>query len=271
MSFLIEAASLIQLLQQSNPVVLDCRYDLDDRQSGMRRYLDGHIPGSLYLSLDNDCTAPLSEHGGRHPLPSIFNMTALFSRLGIERGVTDVVCLDDEGGCYAAHVWWMLRYLGHNRARVLNGGFSAWLRAGGTVTSNSSATQSAVFIPNPRPEMLASMEGVLKGDAMLLVDCRAAERYRGENETIDPVAGHIPSAINVPWRDLVTDAGRFKSVGVFADSLTGIDERSIVYCGSGVTACVNVLAAAEADLGIPRLYAGGWSDWITWPENPIIS
>jgi thiosulfate/3-mercaptopyruvate sulfurtransferase len=269
MSLFIDAEALLVLLQQSTPLILDCRYDLADRESGRRRYLQGHLPGSIHVSLDDDCCAAIGEHGGRHPLPAIPEMAALFGRLGIERGVTDVICLDDEGGCYAAHVWWMLRYLGHEKARVLDGGFTSWLRAGGEAKLTLPEARSVVFTPSPRHEMLAGRQEVRNGEAMLLIDCRAEERYRGEHETIDPVAGHIPGAINMPWRELVASDGRFKNIGALADLLTGVDERAVMYCGSGVTACVNVLAAAEADLGLPRLYAGGWSDWITWPEHPV--
>lgn len=271
MSNLIEASELRKLLTIESPTVLDCRYDLADRESGLRRYLTGHIPGAHYVSLDKDCCAMVGVHGGRHPLPTIEALSALFGKLGVERMVTPVVCLDDDGGCFAAHVWWILRYLGHDNVKVLNGGFSAWVGIDGEVTTQLPETRSVRFDPRLRPDMLARMEQVRDGDAMLLVDCRAEERYRGEHETIDPVAGHIPGAINIPWRGFVTDDGRFREVGALADSLTGIDERSIVYCGSGVTACVAVFAAAEADLGLPRLYAGGWSDWITWEGNPIAS
>jgi thiosulfate/3-mercaptopyruvate sulfurtransferase len=269
MSILIEASALQELLVSEFPVILDCRYDLADPESGLRRYREGHIPGAHYVALDRDCCAKVGVHGGRHPLPTIAEMASLFGKLGIERTVTPVVCLDDDDSCFAAHVWWMLRYLGHDVVRVLQGGQSAWRRIGGALTTDISESVETAFHPLPQPHMLADMDQVRNGDRMLLVDCRTEERYRGEHETIDPVAGHIPGAINIPWRDLVTDDGRFCSVGVLADKLTGIDERSVVYCGSGVTACVAVLAAAEAGLGLPRLYAGGWSDWITWKGNPV--
>ena len=269
MSHLIDSTQLLAQMQRDDVLVLDCRYDLADRESGRKRYAQGHIPGSLYISLDDDCCAALSEHGGRHPLPTIEEMAGLFSRIGIERGKTQVVCLDDEASCYAAHVWWMLRYLGHDEVCILDGGFAAWVRTGGAIVSTASECHPREFSPLPRPFMLASRDDVLDGTSALLVDCRAPERFRGEQETIDPEAGHIPGAYNVPWRDLLTEDGRFRRPSELADALTGLDERATVYCGSGVTACVNIFAAAVAGLGMPRLYAGGWSDWITWPGHQV--
>ncbi len=269
MSHLIDSAQLSMMLGTEDLLVLDCRYDLADPSSGWRRYEAGHIPGSLYVSLDDDCCAPLSEHGGRHPLPSIEMMTALFSRLGIESGRTRIVCLDDEASCYAARVWWMLRYLGHDDVQVLDGGFAAWRRAGGMVVATGSSVRPRMFLAQPSPSLLAFMDEVSTRGMQLLVDCRATERFRGEQETIDPVAGHIPGAFNVPWRDLLTEDGFFKQPSELSDLLTGIDERVIVYCGSGVTACVNILASSEVGLGLPRLYAGGWSDWISRDANPV--
>jgi thiosulfate/3-mercaptopyruvate sulfurtransferase len=268
---LISAADLqLQLRSDHPPVILDCRYDLADTASGRVRYGQGHISGAQYLSLDDDCCNVIGVHGGRHPLPSVDAMAALFSRCGVTRGETPVVAYDDEGGCYAAHVWWMLRYLGHENVRVLDGGFAAWKEADGTVTGEVTAPEPARFIPDVQEHMRVAAEQVAARDASsLLIDCRAHERFTGKEEPLDPVAGHIPGAFNVPWRDLVDDAGRFLPIAALAEQLTAVDERSIMYCGSGVTACVNVLAAEHCALGLPRLYAGSWSDWISWPENPV--
>ncbi|MBE0645813.1 MAG: sulfurtransferase [Bacteroidetes bacterium] len=262
-----------QLSQEISSVLLfDCRFDLAQPADGRRRFDEGHIPGANYVSLDDDLTAPLAEHGGRHPLPTVEDMQALFGRLGIERGKTAVVAYDDEGGCYAARLWWMLRYCGQENVRVLDGGFTAWKDMGGEVSGESAAPVPVLFTAEVQSEMLASMEDVRDRTASeILFDCRASERFTGEEETIDVKAGHIPGAINVPWRDLVAENGHFVSIARMADALAVADERSIVYCGSGVTACVNVLAAARAGLDIPRLYAGSWSDWISYEENPIVT
>ena len=253
------------------PLLCDCRFDLAQPEDGRRRYDEGHIPGAYYISLDEDLTAALGEHGGRHPLPDIKDMEVLFSRLGIERGRTEVVAYDDEGGCHAARLWWMLRFCGHDRVRVLDGGLAAWIAdGGGTTTDLPPAAVPARFTADVREHMRASAEDVARrGPSDILFDCRAPQRFSGEEETIDPVAGHIPGAINVPWQDMQRADGRFVAVSRMADLLAVVDERSILYCGSGVTACVNVLAAEHAGLGTPRLYAGGWSDWISYPDHPV--
>lgn len=252
-------------------LLFDLRFDLARPEDGRRRYQEGHIPGARYLSLDDDLTAPLAEHGGRHPLPDIADMELLFSRLGVERGRTEVVAYDDEGGCYAARLWWMLRYCGHDRVRVLDGVFAAWTAEGGDVVTDIPPAPAPVhFASQVREEMRIEMPEVRdRGPSQILFDCRAARRFTGEEEPIDPVAGHIPGAINVPWQDMLQEDGRFIPVSRMAELMAVADERSILYCGSGATACVNVLAAECAGLGTPRLYAGGWSDWITYPRNPI--
>ena len=255
----------------SRVLLFDCRFDLAAPADGKKGHAAGHIPGAVYVSLDDDLTAPLGEHGGRHPLPSVGDMQALFRRLGIERGKTAVVAYDDEGGCYAARLWWMLRYCGHDNTRLLDGGYAAWKDAGGAVEiGDVQPPRETDFTAEPRPGMLATMDEVRShGSSEILFDCRAAERFTGTEETIDRKAGHIPGAINVPWRDMVAESGRFVSISRMADLLSAADERCIMYCGSGVTACVNVWAAERAGLGIPRLYAGSWSDWISYDENPI--
>lgn len=251
--------------------LFDCRFDLALPGEGRKRYEAGHIPGAIYVSLDDDLTAPLGEHGGRHPLPSVEAMQALFRRLGIEHGKTAVVAYDDEGGCYAARLWWMLRYCGHENARLLDGGYAAWRETDCAVEiGDVLPSHKSEFTAEPRQEMLATMEEVrTRGSSDILFDCRAAERYTGAEETIDRKAGRIPGAINVPWRDMVAENGRFVTISRMADLLSAADERSVMYCGSGVTACVNVWAAGRAGLGVPRLYAGSWSDWISYDENPI--
>ncbi len=260
-----------QLSKEISLVLLfDCRFDLAQPADGRRRFDEGRIPGAYHVSLDEDLTAPLGVHGGRHPLPSVEAMEALFGRLGIERGKTAVVAYDDEGGCYAARLWWMLRYCGHENVRVLDGGFAAWKEMGGEVSTKPASPVPVPFTAEVLPEMLASMEEVRdRNPSEILFDCRAPERFTGAEETIDVKAGHIPSAINVPWKEMVEENGRFVGIARMADALTAADKRSILYCGSGVTACVNVLAAARAGLDIPRLYAGSWSDWISYEENPI--
>ena len=269
MSPIISAIEL-KSMSATDLVIADCRYDLANTRAGREAYTAGHIPGAVYVSLDDDLCAPISAHGGRHPLITVNEMAALFGKMGIERGVTNVVAYDDEGGCYAARLWWMLRYCGHERVRVLDGGYSAWLEEGGRSTSDVPEPSPAKFQPKVQTHMLAQMTDVRDRDTSeLLVDVRAPERFTGAEEHLDIKAGHIPGAFNVPWRDFLTTDEGFVPVSRMADLLTGVDERSIVHCGSGVTGCVPLLAAEAAGLGTPRPYAGSWSDWITYPENPI--
>lgn len=272
MNPIITATELKEHFHSTNFRILDCRYDLNDPADGRQRYRKGHIPNAVYVHLDDELCAPVSEHGGRHPLPSLEDMARLFGRLGIERGVTPVVAYDDDGGCFAARAWWMLRYCGHDNVRVLDGGYRAWLNAGGDSSIAQPVPVPAGFIPNPRERMRESMEEVRDRDPdELLMDCRAPERHAGEEEPLDRKAGHIHGAFNVHWRELVAQDGRFMPIGRAAELLTGVDERSIMHCGSGVTSCVNILMAERAGLGTPRLYPGSWSDWITWPENPVVT
>ncbi|MFZ1729072.1 MAG: sulfurtransferase [Bacteroidota bacterium] len=268
MSVLITPAQLSREID--SVLVFDCRFDLVLPGDGMQRFDEGHIPGAVYLNLDGDLTAPLAAHGGRHPLPSVKEMETLFGLLGIKLGETAVVAYDDEGGCYAARLWWMLMYCGHDNVRVLDGGWTAWKDYGGAIDTDDVLSTPVPFAAKPRPEMLATMDDVRdRGSSDILFDCRAPERYSGAEETIDVKAGHIPGALNVPWRDLVEENGRFVSVARMADALAVADGRSIMYCGSGVTACVNILAAVRAGLDLPRLYGGSWSDWISYDENPV--
>jgi thiosulfate/3-mercaptopyruvate sulfurtransferase len=267
---LITPEELRTLLTSSPLRVFDCRFDLADPRYGRERYAEGHVPGSVYVSLDEDLTAPLGAHGGRHPLPSVSEMSACFGRLGIRRGAHSVVAYDDAGGPYAARLWWMLRYCGHDDVRVLDGGWQAWLEHGGAVATDEGGYTGEQFFAEPRSWMLVDVDTVRRlGGSERLFDSRAHERYTGENETIDPVAGHIPGAVNLPWEGALGDSLRMLPRDVLAARYANTDSSSVYYCGSGVTACVNLLAAEEAGCELPRLYGGGWSDWITWPDAPM--
>ncbi len=268
MSVLITPEQLSREL--SSALIIDCRFDLAKPEDGRQRFDREHIPGAQYVSLDADLSAPISEHGGRHPLPSIEALQVLFSRLGIERERTAVVIYDDEGGCYAARLWWMLTYCGHDDVRLLDGGWSAWKKSGGSSTSEPFNAIAANFIAHPQSQLLATMADVRdRGSSDILFDCRASERFSGSEENLDVKAGHIPGALNVPWRELVDENGMFVGVARMAEALSVAGDRSIMYCGSGVTACVCLLSAVQAGLDLPRLYAGSWSDWISYEANPI--
>lgn len=271
---IISARALAQRLDGSHPavpVVVDCRFDLSRPEAGRLMYRERHIPGARYAHLDDDLSAPRGAHGGRHPLPSPEALEALFSRLGISKD-RDVVCYDQKTGAFAARLWWMLRYMGHAAVAVLDGGFAAWLELGQPVEAGEQPGERAVFSGAPRTEWLASADEAAA--AALLVDAREPARYRGEVEPLDPVAGHIPGAVNRHFQANLTPDGRWLSRADLARELRALmrGHRSgdcVFYCGSGVTACHDLLALELAGLPPARLYAGSWSDWCSVPSRPV--
>lgn len=276
-STLIEAAELARHLESEHWLTVDCRFSLEDTDWGERVYQEAHIPAAIYAHLDEDLCDPLIlGQTGRHPLPSIERLRQRFSAWGIAEGI-QVVAYDDAGGAMAAaRLWWLLRWLGHERVAVLNGGWSEWRRLRLPQRSGEEPHKSRKFTPRPNQIMTATADEILSrlGDTDLhLIDVRAPERYRGEVEPIDPVAGHIPGAISIPYQELLR-GGKLLPPEPLRDRLTsrlseGELAQAIFYCGSGVTAAVGVLAVAHAGLGIPRLYAGSWSEWICDPRRPI--
>lgn len=262
----IDAETLAAHLGELNWRVIDCRFDLMDTVAGERRYREAHIPGAIYVHLDRDLSGPKDATGlgGRHPLPTPAELTRLFGRLGID-GRTQVVAYDDQSGHYAARLWWMLGMMGHRAAAVLDGGWPAWLAAGlPTQTGEGEPPEPRLFVGAPRMDRLAT--GDEAAGAPLLVDARAPERFRGEVEPLDAVAGHIPGATNRPYTTNWTGDGRWRSQeALLADFLDLLGdtpaEEAVFYCGSGVSACVNLLAMARAGLPEGRLYVGSWSEW----------
>lgn len=296
---LISASDLAQVI--ANPdrayVIVDCRFRLEDRDYGEGAHYESHIPGAMYLSLECDLAARRSPdgYGGRHPLPTIEVMEETFSYLGIERGVTDVFIYDDSRFAFAARLWWMLRYCGHDRVFILDGGWPGWVAAGLPVTSDTPLSQligakTPPFIAQVNPHWIVDHAQVLavsesasiSVSKVAIVDSRSPERYRGEVEPIDPYAGHIPGAIVRFWQGVTDDAGYARSPEEQWQrwhDIAGID-RAIVYCGSGVTACVNLLSIELARHHDPsfsivsQLYTGSWSDWcayITEIDDPRIA
>ncbi|WP_248929172.1 sulfurtransferase [Paenibacillus hamazuiensis] len=254
-------------------VIVDCRFVLGNPDAGRRSYEEDHIPGAVYFDLEEDLSSPIKEHGGRHPLP---DWDAFAKRLG-EAGIgneSTVIAYDDQGGAMASRFWWMLKYLGHDRAYVLDGGYTKWKEAGYPVTEEPAAAHEASFIPHPQPHMLVGMEEVkqrIGRPETVLIDSRESKRYEGLEEPIDKVAGHIPGARNHFWKDSLNGQGGWKTAEEQRERFAGLprDQEIIVYCGSGVTACPNVLALTEAGFTNVKLYAGSWSDWISYEENPI--
>lgn len=273
----ISVEELSSHLQDPDWVIVDCRFSLADPGKGRREYLTAHLPGAIYMHLDEDLSGPvIPGRTGRHPLPAVEAAAQRFSAVGIGNK-TQVVAYDDAGGALAAgRLWWMLRWLGHMAAAVLDGGWQAWCAAGLPVQSGEVVLQPSLFIPAPRPELMASVEEVerIRGDpAFRLVDARTVERYHGENETIDPVAGHIPGAICAPYMENLGPDGRLLSVDALRQKYTRLmagapPQKVVFYCGSGVTSTLNIMAMLHAGLGEARLYAGSWSEWIANPLRP---
>lgn len=266
---LIDADELARALAGAcSPLVLDCRARLGDPAAGERLWREGHVPGSRHMDLDRDLAAPPGG-GGRHPLPDPAAFTATLRRLGItpER---PVVVYDDLGGqLAAARAWWMLaRWAGHPEVRVLDGGLRAWQDAGGELPlGRESAPAPGDWTPRYHDAARVEADEVFSGRA-LKVDARARERFRGDAEPVDPVAGHIPGAVCRPSADNLDAHGRFKAPRVL-DAELPRGEAVIAYCGSGVTACHDILAYAVAGRPLPRLYAGSWSEWVRDPARPI--
>lgn len=277
---LISTSELAEHLEDPEWAVADCRFTLGQTERGRRDYLESHVPGAVYVHLNEDlCSPVIPGKTGRHPLPSMELAVGTMTRLGI-RPETQIVVYDDwpgASGGIAARLWWMSRWLGHEAVAVLDGGWQRWVEEGRPVRGGEERRPSREFHPHLRPEFYASSQDVdaLRSDPTSRVfDSRSADRYRGENETIDPVAGHIPGAFSAPYADNAGSDGRFRSPQElrerFEALLDGVPaERAVFYCGSGVTAAHNVLALAHAGLGDARLYVGSWSDWITDLEHPI--
>nr|WP_255570812.1 sulfurtransferase [Cohnella sp. CFH 77786] len=265
---------LLARLYEPDLVIVDCRFQLGNGEAGLNAYKEGYIPGAVYFDLEKDLSAPVAEHGGRHPLPDIGVLAGKLGKAGID-GAVRVVAYDDQGGAMASRFWWLLRYMGHENVYVMEQGFTAWKQAGYPVTDAEPPIRvPKTFVPQLQEDMLADVEDVrraVRERSDVLIDSREAPRYRGEVEPIDRVAGHIPKALNRFWKDSLRGDGTWKDAGEQRERFEDLqpDDRVIVYCGSGVTACPNVLALEEAGYKNVRLYAGSWSDWITYSENPI--
>jgi thiosulfate/3-mercaptopyruvate sulfurtransferase len=256
--------------------VVDVRHDLFDADAGPRAYAAGHIPGADFAHIDTDLSGPKNGRNGRHPLPARSTLVERFGDWGIDAH-TQLVAYDAHGGQFAARLWWLARWLGHEAVAVLDGGWPAWLAAGGASDTTLPHTPRSRFTPREARVALRSADEVLAalGDrAQVLLDARLPERYRGEQEPIDPVAGHIPGALNRPWTSNLDATQRFKPAAQLRAELSGlIGERAPAavthQCGSGVTACHNVLAMTLAGLPGSALYAGSWSEWIADPARPV--
>ncbi len=253
-------------------VVVDSRFDLGHPGAGEEAYRYRHIAGARYAHLDRDLCGPPIINRGRHPLPTAEALRATLGRLGID-AARQVVVYDDTGGAMAARLWWLLRYMGHDAVALLDGGWGAWEAAGLPTRCGEERATTRVFLGAPHGERLVTIEEV--PDLPLLVDSRDPARYRGEVEPLDPVAGHIPGAVNYCWKENLDARGHFlpppQLRAQIEKVLGGIPSREAAfYCGSGVTACHNLVAIARAGLPDARLYAGSWSEWCTDPGRPVV-
>jgi thiosulfate/3-mercaptopyruvate sulfurtransferase len=274
---LISAERLLELQRAARaPAIVDVSFDLADVEAGRRAWTEGHLPGSVYLHLDDDLSGPKTGRNGRHPLPDRRAFAAVLGRIGITPQ-TPVVALDRHGGVYAARLWWMLRWMGHADVAVLDGGVAAWKKAGGTLVATAeTAPHAAPAYPERAPAAPQIDAATLQHrlGAVRVLDARAPERFRGEVEPLDPVAGHIPGAWNRFHRANLEADGRFKPAATlraeFEALLGGADPAALVHqCGSGVTACHNLLAMEHAGLAGSVLYPGSWSEWSADPTRPI--
>jgi thiosulfate/3-mercaptopyruvate sulfurtransferase len=274
---LIPATALLRALSTEDWVVLDCRFDLADPQAGRRAFEQGHIPGARHADLNHELSAPVGTLTGRHPLPDPDEFARTAGSWGISPG-TQVIVYDDNNGSFAARAWWMLRWIGVPDVAVLDGGWAAWRAAGGAVeTTLASARAAKTLRAEVQPDWVLSAAGVaaaLSAPGSMLVDARAAARFAGELEPIDPVAGHIPGARNHPFTLNLQPDGRLRPAAELRrhwQAFLGATppSRLISMCGSGVTACHNLLALEVAQLPGAALYAGSWSEWIRDPARPV--
>lgn len=271
---LISAQNLQHNLTQPNWRIFDCRFNLMQPQQGLRQYLEGHIVGAVYASLDEQLSAPPG--AGRHPLPDPQRLAAWLGACGVSSS-TQVIAYDDASGLIASRLWWLLRWLGHQAVAVLDGGLTAWCREGGSLTSVTDQPKPAEFIATPKSEMVcdtAEIERNLDAQEFVLLDGRAAARFRGEQEPLDSVAGHIPGALNLPATEYLNAQGCFKSpaeIAALHRALTGVRPATeiVTQCGSGITACQSLLAMEHAGLTGARLYPGSWSAWVRDPARPV--
>lgn len=271
---LISVSDLQENLDNPDWVIVDCRYDLSEPEQGHHDYLAAHIPGAVFADIANDLSAPrgAGSGGGRHPLPDPESLQAVFSRLGID-GRCQVVAYDAMAGAFAARLWWLLRYMGHEAVAVLDGGWQDWLAAEAPVRQGEESRTPRDFHGQPDDTMRITIDSVSK--APLLVDSRDPARYRGEFEPLDPAAGHIPGAVNRFWKMNLAENDGFKNPRELQqefDRLYGnrcAAAEAVFYCGSGVTACHNILAAVHAGLPQPLLYPGSWSEWCADSARPV--
>jgi thiosulfate/3-mercaptopyruvate sulfurtransferase len=275
---LISAANLAERLAAApgSVLVFDCRFDLAAPDAGEAAYRAGHLPGAHYLHLDRDLSGAKTGKNGRHPLPDRVALVETLAEFGLTEG-RQVVAYDAQGGMYAARLWWLLRWIGHDSVALLDGGLHAWEAAGQALETDVPAKTPGDFKPGAPLSVTIDAQAVernLTTRERLLIDARAADRYRGENETLDAVGGHIPGALNRFFKDNLTADGRFKTAHELRETFAALlgatpPDRVVLQCGSGVTACHNALAMEIAGFHGAALYSGSWSEWCSDPARPV--
>lgn len=273
---ILSPSELSKHLSDPDFIIIDCRFELLKPEWGFLDYRRAHIPGSVYADLNTDLSSPITSESGRHPLPDSDRFCQTMSRLGIDSS-KQVVVIDTVAGAFAARLWWLLRTYGHQAVAVLEGGFGRWEFENYPISTGTEENPPANFIGIPQTSAYfttSDIEAIHNDPAYRIIDARAAPRYRGETEPIDPVAGHIPGAVNRFHTDNLSRGGLFQSPEIlrnqFLDLLNGVPaENAIIYCGSGVTSCFHILAMEIAGLPGAKLYPGSWSEWIRDPQRPI--
>lgn len=273
---IIDPKTLLSQIESRAPRIFDCRFSLAETELGRRLYHEGHLPGALYAHLDADLSSPITPTSGRHPLPDPQHMAEWLGRCGVSNE-TEVIVYDDCNGALAGRLWWILRWLGHERVALLEGGIQAWQAAGGALTTEIAQPAPQRFEAHVRDDLWITTDALaaaLADGAVSVIDARPPERYRGDIELTDTVGGHIPGAINLPLTDNLDADGRFLPAEQLRARFTAaIGEQSpsaVAHsCGSGVTACHNLLAMELAGLCGSRLHVGSWSEWIRSPERAV--
>ena len=276
-NFLTGVETLRSIIDNDDVRVVDCRFSLNEPEAGLQQYHDSHIPGAVFADLDKDMAAPAQNGMGRHPLPNPVTFAKCLGRLGISKG-TRVVAYDQASGALAARFWWLLRWLGHENVSLLDGGLARWVESGLPVESGEVDVEAAVFNARPNMDLVLTTDDIVAAgddrEHLQLVDARDTERFDGIKEPIDPVAGHIPGALNVPFSESLNENGTWKGVEELRAMWEAVLGQSFgsswsVMCGSGVTACHLVVSGLRAGLPEPRVYVGSWSEWITDPARAI--
>ncbi|MEL6553493.1 MAG: sulfurtransferase [Cyanobacteria bacterium J06621_11] len=272
---LVDVQWLHKQRNHSNLIIIDTRFSLVDPQQGRRQYEIGHIPGAYYLDLNQNLSSSVQSHGGRHPLPDWDTFTQTLNQLGIyshpPNGPTQIVIYDDSRFAFAARLWWMLRYLGHEQVSILDGGIRAWESAGFSLSTEVPSAYVGNFEPRLQSDWIVDIDAVRDRKDhpnVTVIDSRSPERWRGEVEPIDPIAGSVPGSVNSFWKDISTADGQLKNTTALSEHWANLNptDEIIVYCGSGVTACVNLFSLVMAGHPMHKLYPGGWSDWCSYRD-----